>query len=211
MSTSEGSNTSHAASGREDASRVLIFDTTLRMASSRRGLAEQAGKARDRPAAGAPWRGHHRGGLPDHLARRRRGGAGDRPGGRRPGHLRAGAAAKQDIDAAWAAVKDAERPASIRSWRRATCISGTSCRPPARTSGAGPRGGGARARIHRRCRVLAGGRLASDPGTWPRSSDRLDAGARTINVPDAVGNAMRQQYASGCSESSTGGCRGCAR
>ena len=52
-------------------------------------LAEHRREARDRPPARAPRRRHHRGGLPDRLARRLRGGAGDRPRGRGPGRSRA--------------------------------------------------------------------------------------------------------------------------
>ena len=70
--------------------------TDLRHNAARRGavaghLAERDREARDRPPARAAERRHHRSRLPDRLARRLRGGAGDRARGRRPGHRRPGA------------------------------------------------------------------------------------------------------------------------
>ena len=55
-----------------------------------RHLAERGGEGGDRPAARAPRRRRDRGRLPDRLARGLRGGQGDRPEGRRAGHLRPG-------------------------------------------------------------------------------------------------------------------------
>ena len=53
-----------------------------------RDLAQHAGEGRDRPAARAARRRRDRGRLPDHLARRLRGGRGDRARRRGPGGLR---------------------------------------------------------------------------------------------------------------------------
>ena len=75
----------------DDANRVHIFDTTLRDGEQSPGISlNTGGEGRDRPAAGPPGRRRDRGRLPDHLARRFRGGRGDRPRRRGPGDLRPG-------------------------------------------------------------------------------------------------------------------------
>ena len=88
----------------------LRYDAARRRAVAGH-LAEHVGEARDRAAARAPGRGRDRGRLPDHLARRLRGGAEDRARGRAAPSI-AGLARtpRADIDAAWEAVRDAERP-----------------------------------------------------------------------------------------------------
>ncbi len=75
----------------DDANRVHIFDTTLRDGEQSPGISlNTAREGRDRPAAGPPGGRRDRGRLPDHLARRLRGGRGDRPRRRGPGDLRPG-------------------------------------------------------------------------------------------------------------------------
>ena len=67
-----------------DPNRVLLFDTTLRDGEQSPGISlNTVREARDRPPARAARRRHHRGRLPDRLAGRLRGRAGDRPRGRR--------------------------------------------------------------------------------------------------------------------------------
>ena len=91
--------------------RVIIFDTTLRDGEQSPGISLNTQReARDRAAARAAGRGRDRGRLPDRLAGRLRGRPGDRPPGRGP--VIAGLARVHvgDIDAAYGAVRDAERP-----------------------------------------------------------------------------------------------------
>ena len=125
-------------------------------------LAEQAGKAGDRPPARAARRRRDRGRLPDHLARRLRVRAGDRARGRRPGDLRRSRArSKQDIEAAWNAVNDAERP-RIHTFIATSDIHIERKLQTTREDVKGQvRAAVAQAReLHRRRRVLARGRLA---------------------------------------------------
>ena len=72
-----------------DPDRVIIFDTTLRDGEQSPGISLNRREARDRAPARPPGGRRHRGRLPDRLARRLRGRAGDRPRGPRPGDRRA--------------------------------------------------------------------------------------------------------------------------
>ena len=88
----------------------LRHDPARRRAVAR-DFAQRAGEARDRAAARAARRRRDRGRLPDHLARGLRGRPGDRARRSRPGRSRGLARdPPADIDAAWNAVRDAERP-----------------------------------------------------------------------------------------------------
>ena len=77
-------------SGTADISKVLIFDTTLRDGEQSPGISLNTQEKLESPTAGPPGRRRDRGWLPDHLARRLRGGAGDRPEGGRTDHRRPG-------------------------------------------------------------------------------------------------------------------------
>ena len=151
----------HEHSGRpSDAGPRRVAATTasdLRHDPARRravagDLAEQAGKARDRPSAGAPRRGRDRGGLPDHLAGRLRGRSRRSPARSKARLSAAWRGRKRDIDAAWNAVQDSERPRIHMFIATSTSTSSASCRPRARTS---------RARCGRRSP-----RRANTPMTW---------------------------------------------
>ena len=91
----------------------LRHHAARRRAVARRD-AEHRGEAGDRPAAGAPARGHHRGRLPHRQPRRLRGRAARGHGGRHAptGPIIAGLARAQkaDIDRAWEAVRRAAQP-----------------------------------------------------------------------------------------------------
>ena len=110
--------------------RVLIFDTTpARRRAVARHLAERAGEARDRPAARAARRRRDRGRLPDHLARRLRGRAGDRPDGRGPGDRRSRAhPLRRHRRRLERRAATANGRGSTRSSRPPTSTSSTSCR-----------------------------------------------------------------------------------
>ncbi len=79
----------HAGRTRPQPGPDLRHDAARRRAVAR-DLAQHHREARDRPPARAAGRRHHRGRLPDLLAGRLRGGAGDRPTGPRPGDRRPG-------------------------------------------------------------------------------------------------------------------------
>ena len=190
----------------------------LRHHAARRGavpghLAEHGREARDRPAARAPRRRRDRGGLPDRLARRLRGGAARSP-----------ARSRARSSPAWRALmprtstapgKRYARPSdlgSTRSSRRRTSTSCTSCSPRARTS---------RARRAPPSRTPSRWSTTSSSRRWtpraPTSSTpprcvqiALDEGATTINIPDTVGYAMPHEYADVPRRGSTSSCPGCA-
>ena len=93
MSTHDGQTNGSASAAndrRDEASRVKIFDTTLRDGEQSPGISlEQAGKARDRPPAGAACGVDViEAGFPITSPGDFECGAGDRARGRRPGDLR---------------------------------------------------------------------------------------------------------------------------
>ena len=119
-------------------------------------------EAGDRAPTGPPGRGHHRGRLPDRLARRLR---------RRAAHRRAGATGRSsaawrapcegDVDRCWEAIKRRAAPAHPRLHVHQRHPPGAPV-PQVAAGGAGgdARDGGAGARLLRRHRVLAHGRHA---------------------------------------------------
>ena len=161
-------------------------------------LAQHPGEGRDRPAARAARRRRDRGRLPDHLARRLRGGRGDRPHGRGPGDLRARAhpqgrhRRRLGRDQGRRAAADPHLHLDLRHPHRPT-----SCRPTARTS---------RARPRRRSRWRKS--YCDDVEFSPMDATRADVeftaevcaiavaeGATVINIPDTVGYTTPEEYA----------------
>ncbi len=174
----------------------LRHDAARRRAVARH-LAEHAGEAGDRPAAGAPRRGRDRGGLPDHLAGRLRVGAGDRARGRRPGDLRAGADQPAGHRGRVGRGQGLRAPAhphvhlDLRHPHRAQAADHARGR-----QGPGARGRRAGARVHRGRRVLAEDGSRSDVEfTAEVIQIAIDEGATTINIPDTVGYTMPHEYA----------------
>ena len=161
-------------------------------------LAEQAGKARDRPPARAAGRGRDRGRLPDHLARRLRVGAGDRARGRRPGDLRAGAhAASRTSRRPGTRCSDSERP-RIHTF---IATSDIHIERKLQTTREDVKG-------QVRAAVAQAREYTEDVEFSPEDGSRsdveymaeviqiaLDEGATTINVPDTVGYTMPSEYA----------------
>ena len=161
-------------------------------------LAEHAGEGRDRPAARAPRRRRDRGRLPDHLARRLRGGPADRPRGRGTGDLRP-RADPQGRHRRRLGGDQGLRSArgSTPSSRPPTSTSSTSCRRRARTS-----------RARRGRRRAGAGRYCEDVEFSPMDATRADIeftaevcaiaveeGATVVNIPDTVGYTTPEEYA----------------
>ena len=137
-------------------------------------LAQHDREARDRPPARAAGRRRHRGGLPDRLARRLRGRAGDRPRGprtRRSPAWRAPTRPTSSAPGRRCATPSAR--ASTPSSRPRTSTSSTSCRPRARTSRAWP---GPRWRRPRE--------LCDDVEFSPMDATRADARVHRRGRPD---------------------------
>ena len=161
-------------------------------------LAEHRREARDRPPARAAGRRRHRGRLPDHLARRLRGRAGDRPPGRGPDHRRPGPRPRRRHRRAWEAVARRRAPAhphvhlDLGHPHRAPAADHARGR-----QGPGPRGG--RPGPQRCARTSSSRRWTPRAPTWsspPRWSQiAIDEGATTINIPDTVGYTMPHEYA----------------
>ena len=179
-----------------------------------RHLAEHRREGRDRPAARPPGRRRDRGRLPDHLARRLRGGRGDRPQGRGPGDLRPRPhpqgrhRRRLGRDQGRRAAR-----ASTPSSRPPTSTSSTSCRPTARTSRArrGPRSRwpSPTARTSSSRRWTRPAPTSSSP---PRSARSRSRRARpSINIPDTVGYTTPEEYADVLPPPLRAGARRCAR
>ena len=107
VSGSEGASTNG-----KQMDRVYIFDTTLRDGEQSPGARMNTRReARESPTACATGRGHHRGGIPDHLARRLRGGRGrSREQVEGPVICGLARAAERHRPRLGSAVKHAERP-----------------------------------------------------------------------------------------------------
>ena len=102
-----------------------------------------------------------------------------------------------DIDAAWNAVKDAERP-RIHTFVSTSDIHIEHQMRTTREDVQGPRARRRRAReaVRRRRRVLADGRDARRRRLHRRGLQiAIDEGATTINIPDTVGYTMPHEYA----------------
>ena len=182
------------------ADKVLIFDTTLRDGEQSPGVALTADdKMEIARAAREAGRRHHRGRLPADLARRLRGGAGDRARGARtrrsPGWR---TPIPDDVDACWDAVKvgaaaaHPRLPLELRHPHHA----------PAREGQGDGAGDGAR----RWSRAPRG--YCEDVEFSPMDATRSDreyvywmleqcieAGATTVNIPDTVGYTMPEEFA----------------
>ncbi len=159
-------------------------------------LAEQPGEGGDRVAARSSRRGRDRGRLPDHQPRRLRGRAGDRPRGGGARDLRPGSHERADIDAAWNAVKDSERP-RIHTF---IATSDIHIERKLQTTREDVKGQARAAVAHARG-------YTDDVEFSPEDGSRsdvefmaeviqiaLDEGATTINVPDTVGYTMPDEY-----------------
>ena len=123
-----------------DPDRVIIFDTTLRDGEQSPGISlKRGGEARDRAAARPAGRRRDRGRVPDRLAGRLRGGAGDRSRGRRARSSRGSRAPTWPTSTrAYEGVRTPSARASTPSSRRRTSTSSTSSSRRARTSRARP-------------------------------------------------------------------------
>ena len=110
--------------------RVRIFDTTLRDGEQSPGISLNIAEKLEIARARATRRRRHRGRLPDRLARRLRGGAGDRRA-RSTGATGLGGLARcndRDIDRAWEAVQYAPRPRIHVFLSTSAIHASTSCR-----------------------------------------------------------------------------------
>ena len=176
--------------------RVHLRHHPARRRAVARHLAEHDREARDRPPARAAGRGHHRGRLPDRLARRLRGRAGDRPPGRGPGHRRPRPRScrghRRRLRRRYATRRDL---GSTPSCRRRTSTSSTSCASTREDVKGQARAAVAHARA-----------LVDDVEFSPMDATRsdveytaevvqiaLDEGATTINIPDTVGYTMPER------------------
>ena len=161
-------------------------------------LAQHRREGRDRPAARAARRRRDRGRLPDHLARRLRGGRGDLARGRGAGHLRPRPHPQgRHRRRLGGDPRCRSGRGSTPSSRPPTSTSSTSCRPTARTS---------RARPGPRWRWPSP--TAPDVEFSPMDATRADVeftaevcaiaveeGATVINIPDTVGYTTPEEYA----------------
>ena len=194
--------------------RVRIFDTTLRDGEQSPGISlNRHGEGRDRAPARPARRGHHRGGLPDHLAGRLRVGAGDRARGPRardlrPGaHLEAGHRRRLERDQGLRAPAHPHLHRHERHPHRAQA-------PDHARGREGP--GARRGRAARKATPTTWSsrpRTARAPtwSSWPRCIQiALDEGATTINVPDTVGYTMPHEYAAMFGRALRAGARTCA-
>ena len=120
---------------------------------------------------------------------------------------------KQDIDAAWNAVRDAARP-RIHTF---IATSDIHIERKLQTTREDVKG-------QVRAAVAQARECTDDVEFSPEDGSRsdiefmaevieiaLEEGATTINVPDTVGYAMPRRVRGACSSSSTGWCRGCAK
>ena len=179
--------------------RLIIFDTTLRDGEQSPGASMNlAEKLEVAHALTRPRRGRHRGRLPHRLARRLRGGAGHRPPGRRPDHLRPGPLQRRRHRPRLGRPHATPRGrASTSSSPPAPSTASSSSRWPRTRSSAGP------------SRASSGPRPYCDDVEFsPEDAARteldflaevveraIEAGATTVNIPDTVGYAVPSQYA----------------
>ena len=175
MTPTEGPHTQRQARG----PRVHLRHDAARRRAVARHLAERAGEARDRAPARAPGRRHHRGRLPDHLARRLRGRDRDREGGRGAGDLRprahVGAGHRRRLERGQA-LRAAAHPHLHRDLRhphRAQAADDARGRDRP-----GTRGRRAREGVLRRRRVLARGRQPLRRRVHGRGREGGDRGGR---------------------------------
>ena len=145
-----------------DPNRVIIFDTTLRDGEQSPGISLNATeKLEIAHQLARLGRRRDRGRLPDRVAGRLRGGAGDRPRGARPRDRRPGPRscrrrrARRRGGARRGATSDPHLHLDVGHPHRAPAPVHARGR-----QGPGARGGGARALVRRRRRVLADGRDA---------------------------------------------------
>ena len=183
-------------------------------ASSRPGISlNTAGEGRDRPAARAARRRRDRGRLPDHLARRLRGGRGDLAQGRGPGDLRP-RPHPQGRHRRRLGGDQGRRSAraSTPSSRPPTSTSSTSCRPTARTSRARPgppsRWPSPTARTSSSRRWTRPAPTSSSPPRSARSRSRRARPWSTSPTPSAT---RRRRSTPTTSGASTSWSRRCAR
>ena len=183
----------------ESPDRVLIFDTTLRDGEQSPGISLNTPRSSRSPTSSRAWAS----------TSSRRASRSPRPATSRPsrpsrarshGPVIAGLARANpaDVDRAWEAVRDAERP-RIHTFVATSDIHIDHQLQATREDVKGlARASVAQAReLLRRRRVLARWTPRAPTSTSPpRSSrSRIDEGATTINIPDTVGYAMPQEYA----------------
>ena len=208
MSTSEGS----TAGGRSEANRVLIFDTTLRDGEQSPGISlnkqekleiahQLARLGVDVIEAGFPITSPGDFESVQAIAQEVEG----------PVICGLARTSAQDIEAAWNAISDSERP-RIHTFLATSDIH---IEHKLQTTREDVKG-------QVRAAVAQAREYTDDVEFSPEDGSRsdvqfmaeviqiaLDEGATTINVPDTVGYTMPHEYAR-CSMSSTGWCRACA-